>query len=190
MNEFKQLLDQTNSKRIKVYFNLTELMNITGLSIRALKYRMLTVKEKYNGIPSLLTKVDRTWRIHYSIVNEFEPKYNLKYKTEYTYNWISMATWNPKFQYDEKYHVEVVAQIKKQLPNNKISYSIELDARGVNHTHIITDVATKELNKIVTSIIRNYIEDPSECRVQVETIYNKYCLVEYIKKAPVSNGVL
>jgi hypothetical protein len=186
----KQLLEEANDTRLKIYFNLTELMDITGLSIRALKYRMLMVKRKYEDVPTLLSKENKQWKIHYSIIREFEPKYNLKTKTVYTYNWASMATWNTKFNYDCKYHVEIVAQIKKQLPVNVLSYTIETDSRGFNHTHIISDAETHILNNAVTSTMKRFIENPKEYKILVEPIYNKYSAVKYIKKAPLLSGVL
>lgn len=190
MKDYNQLLNETNDTRLKVYYSLTELMELTGMCARALKYRMLTVKKKYEGVPSLLSKKDRTWKIHYTIVNEFDPKYNIKSKTIHNYNWTTMATWNPKFNYDVKYHQELINQIKEQLPNNVVSYTVETDGRGVNHAHIISDADMKQLNDAVTLTIRKYIEDPYECRVLVEPIYNKYSAVEYLKKAPLTSGIL
>jgi len=190
MKEFNELINETNDTRLKVYFNLTELKNITGMSIRALKYRMLIVKKKYEGVPALLNMKNRTWKIHYTIVNEFEPKYNLKNKTIHTYNWTSMATWNPKNNYDTSYHIEFVNQIKTQLPYNVISYTVEVDGRGVNHTHLISDAETLELNKAVTSTLSKFIEDSKEYRIQVEPILNKYSAVEYLRKAPLASGII
>jgi hypothetical protein len=190
MKRFNELINETNSNRIKKYYNLSQLEELTGMSIRALKYRMLDVKEKYKYIPSLLAKKNRQWQIHYTIVKEFEPKYNTKTKTIYTYNWVSMATWNPLYNYDIKYHVEVVNQIKKELPDNTILYSVEADNRNINHTHIVSDADTDELNKAVTSTLKRYIENEKEIRVLVESVYNKFSTIEYIKKAPLTSGVL
>lgn len=190
MKRFNQLLDETNDTRLKIYFNLSELKEITGLSDRALKYRMLYVKKKYNEVPSLLAKKDRKWKIHYSIVNEFEPKYKIKNTTAYNYNWESMATWNPKFNYDEAVHTTLVNEIKKKLPTNKISYAIEKDGRGTNHTHIVSDANVPELTNAVNETIRKYIGDSKDCRVLVENIYNKYSAIQYIRKAPLSFGTL
>jgi hypothetical protein len=190
MKEFKKLLNETNDTRLKIYFSLSELKEITGLSIRALKYRMLKIKLKYEGVPSLLYKKCRTWNIHYTVIKEFFPQYNTKVKTLYTYDWVSMATWNPLFNYDINYHLELVNQIKSKLPNHTISYAVEIDNRGVNHTHLISDADTKDLDNAVTSTIREYIENPYECRIEIEPIQNKYSAVEYLKKAPLSSGLL
>jgi hypothetical protein len=49
MKEFNVLINETNDTRMKRYYNLSELVKITGMSTRALKYRMLDVKKKYGG---------------------------------------------------------------------------------------------------------------------------------------------
>ena len=56
LKDYYGALDTINDSRLKIHFNLTELMSITGLSIRTLKYRMKEVKKKYINIPSLLSK--------------------------------------------------------------------------------------------------------------------------------------
>ena len=188
MKYYNELLNETNDTRLKIYFSLSDLVEITGLSIRSLKYRMLKVKERYLEVPSLLRKENRVWRIHYTIVKEFDPKYNIKTKTIYNFNWVSMATWNPKDNFDVKYHVEIVKQIKKQLPESLVSYAVEIDGRGINHTHLISNVETHELNKAVTTTIRKFIEDPKQCKILVQSIDNKYSSVEYLRKAPISMG--
>ena len=190
LKDYYGSLDTTNDKRLKLYFNLTELMSITGLSIRTLKYRMAIVKKKYINIPSLLSKKRIEWQIHYSLIKEFMPKYNIKTKTLHNYNWESTATWNPQYNYDVEYHTEIVNQIKAQLPNNILSYAVETDSRGINHTHVISDAQKHELYKAVSSTILKFIENPKECQIYCETIHNKYSAVEYIKKAPLKNGVL
>ena len=45
-NRFNELINETNSYRIKKYYNLSQLEELTGMSIRSLKYRMLDVKQK------------------------------------------------------------------------------------------------------------------------------------------------
>jgi hypothetical protein len=68
-----KLLNEINKTRIKIYYNLNELSDITGLKTRALKYRMLEVKEKYTDITHLLRKEGRSWKIHYTLIIEFMP---------------------------------------------------------------------------------------------------------------------
>lgn len=190
MKKFYDLIDETNENRIKVYYCLSELEKITGMSPRALKYRMLEVKRKYCDVPSLLSKKDRKWQIHYTIVDEFKPKYNTKNRTIETFNLKSIATWNPKYNYDVKYHIELIKEIKQQLPKNILIYTVEVDSRGINHTHLVTDAETNELNKAVMTTLKKYILDKNEIQVKVDIIINKFSTIEYIKKAPVVFGAL
>lgn len=190
MKEFNTLINKTNGNRIKVYYNLSEIEKLTGLSIRALKYRMLDVKKKYAGVTSLLNKENREWRIHYTLVDEFNPKYKTKNRVVETYDLKASATWNPKFNYDVKYHYELIKEIKQQLPKNIISYAVELDSRGINHTHIVSDADALSLNSAINNTIRKYLLSESEIQILVEPIRNKHESVEYMKKAPIISGTL
>lgn len=190
MKELNQLINKTNSSRMKLFYNLSELEQEIGMSNRAVKYRMLYVKKKYKDVPSLLSKKNREWHIHYTLLDEFLPKYNLKNKNIYTFNWISMATWNPKFNYDIKYHVEIVNQIKKELPENTISYAVELDSRGFYHTHLISDAETSTLRNAVNSTLLKYVENPKEIQALVEPIIKKCSAVTYLRKNPQACGII
>lgn len=190
MIDFKRLINDTNEKRIKVFYNLTELEGLTGLSTRALKYRMLVVKKKYKEVPSLLSKKNREWQIHYTIVEEFIPKYKTKNRVVSTYDLKSMATWNPKCNYDVQYHLEVIKEIKEQLPDNIITYVVEKDGRGVNHTHIVSDATTLNLNTVLNNTLRKYMTDEEGIQILVEPITNKFSTIEYIRKAPIASGTL
>lgn len=190
MNNIKQIINQINGNRIKKYFNLTQLEEITGLSPRALKYRMVTVKKKYKDMPNLLHRKKREWQIHYTIVDEFNPKYNLKKKTLFTQNWESMVTWNPKHNYDCDYHYELVSQLKKRLPENTFVYAVEKDGRGVNHTHIISNASVSELSDATDSVMKTYIQTPSEMRIKIEPLIKKYSALEYIRKMPQIGGII
>jgi hypothetical protein len=158
------------------------------MSKRSIKYRMLKVKKKYESIPSLLKKENRQWLIHLTLVDEFLPVYNLKSKTPYTLDWKSVATWNPLLAYDVEYHVELVQQIKVLLPENIISYAVELDSREINHTHLISDAEPEILDEAVKKTLKKFIGNPKEYRLEVAPIMNKYCIVEYMKKAPMASG--
>ena len=70
------VINEINKSRIQVYYNLNELIPITGLKARALKYRMLDVKQRYAETPHLLNKEGRSWKIHYTLIIEFMPKYS------------------------------------------------------------------------------------------------------------------
>ncbi len=190
MKEFNRLINQTNETRVKIHYTLAELESLTGMSLRALKYRMLEVKEKYKEVPSLLSKKYRKWQIHYTIVDEFKPKYNTKNRTIETFDLKSIATWNPKYNYDVKYHLQLIKEIKEQLPQNVLTYTVEVDARGINHSHIVTDAETFILNNAINTTLRKYLLDKSDVQIKVEPIKNKFSTVEYIKKAPIIYGIL
>lgn len=187
MIKFKEIINETNGKRIKHYFNLTQLVEITGLSIRSLKYRMLTVKEKYKDVPNLLHKEGREWRLHYTIVSEFLPKYKTNKATIYNHNWESITTWNTKNSYDIKYHKAIIDEVVSELPNNKIAYTIEKDKRGINHVHLISDVPVEILNTTIKTTLSKYLTLKRECWIQTNTINNKFSVIEYIKKASITN---
>jgi hypothetical protein len=190
--QFNQLINQTNESRLKKFYNLSELQELTGMSLRSLKYRMLTVKIKYEGVTNLLTKKEKQWQIHYSLITEFLPKYKTKNRTIYSFQWESLATWNPLNRYDIAYHVEVINQIKHRIPNNTIAYTVELDSRNVNHTHIISDAKQADLEQAINEVFQMLLgkQMKKEVRVEVEPIYDKYRAIEYIRKAPLASGII
>ncbi|MDB5228908.1 MAG: hypothetical protein JWN78_3101 [Bacteroidota bacterium] len=191
-----ELLDKLNSGKMKKFFKLNQLKEITGLQDRALKYRMLYVKNKYIDIPSRLKKLGRSWQIHYSIVYEFFPKRKRIETTVYTYPWANIVSWNPENNYDAAYHEELIQQIKKQLPNNKILYAIELDSRQVKHVHFITDAQKVDLDKAVNDTLDLFMSHKiankvrKEYKLEINKIYHKYNVVDYLRKAPVASGII
>ena len=145
--KYNQLLNESNKKRSNTYYQLNQLTEITGLSLRMLKYKMLKVKDKYEGVTSLLEKDGKQWKIHHSIINEFMPINKRKSNDETSYQWSSFVTWNPFQNYDADYHVELIKEIKSNLPENTIKYTIELDKRGFNHVHFISDAEVSKTKK-------------------------------------------
>jgi len=190
MKEFDNLINQTNESRIKVYYNLAELEKLTGMSIRALKYRMLEVKNKYKDVPTLLSKKYRQWHIHYTIVDEFMPKYNTKGRTIETFDLKTIATWNPQFNYDVKFHLQLIKEIKEQLPTNLITYTVELDSRGYNHTHFVSDADPNKVHLAIKKTFGKYLLGKTDIQFEIEPIKNKFSTMEYIKKAPIASGTL
>lgn len=184
-----KLVNESNKNRSNIYYKLNQLTTITGLSLRMLKYKMLNVKEKYAGVTNLLKKEGKCWQIHHSIVNEFMPINKRKSIDNTNYSWTSFVTWNPFENYDADYHVVLLNEIKKKLPNNIIKYTIELDRRGVNHVHFISDAITSILKKIVDEVILKYF-NWYEITYQVAAINNKYSSNEYLQKAPIRKGIL
>lgn len=191
-----ELLDRLNSGKVKKFFKLKQLKEITGLKDRALKYRMVDVKNKYAGIPSLLNRTGRSWQIHYSIVYEFFPKTKRVDTTVYTYPWANIVSWNPENNYDAAYHEELIQQIKGQLPSSKILYAIEMDKRQVKHVHFITDASKSDLEKAVNDTLNVFMSHKiantvrKEYKLEINKIYHKYNVVDYLRKAPLASGII
>ena len=187
--QYNQLVNESNKKRSNNYYQLNQLTEITGLSPRMLKYKMLIAKDKYEGVTNLLKKEGRNWQIHHSIINEFMPINKRKSNDESSYQWSSFVTWNPFQNYDADYHVELIKEIKSNLPDNTIKYTIELDKRGFNHVHFISDAEVSKTKKMVEKVIFKYLSW-FEVSYQVTEIKNKFSSDEYLQKAPVRNGLL
>ena len=124
------------------------------MSIRSLKYRMKVVKEKYSNMPSLLNKVGNKWQIHNTIIStEFMPKYKKKQTNIMNHQWETLITWNMANSYDIKYHQQLITEVKDELPSVNIGYVIELDGRGVNHIHALTDGFKDEVQTAVVNVL-------------------------------------
>ncbi|MEW4925195.1 hypothetical protein [Algibacter sp. 2305UL17-15] len=63
-------------KKYKTYYTSVEVMELYQISERTLRYRLKQLKEKYKKQPSLLSKENKKWKIHYSILEHFAPKRN------------------------------------------------------------------------------------------------------------------
>jgi hypothetical protein len=184
-----KLVNDSNKNRSNIYYKLNQLTIITGLSPRMLKYKMLKVKEKYNGVTSLLEKDGKQWKIHYSLINEFMPINKRKSYTENNYDWQSFVSWNPFQNYDKEYHQELIYQIKNEMPDNYIKYTIEIDSRGYNHVHFITDGKLHLVKKIVENVIYKYFSW-NEITFEATAIINKYSSVNYTNKAPILTEII
>lgn len=178
--EFNELLNECNKVRVKVYYQLKDLEVITDLSKRSLLYRMKKIKLKYMGVSRLLFKKGRSWQIHYTLIDEFMPKYK-KGSNIFNYGWKSFITWNLKNNYDVAYHKHLISEIRNLIPNSIFIFSIERDKRGVHHLHAITDVNISYASKYVMGVLNNYLK-PFEFIAQIAEVNNKYSAVTYIKK--------
>lgn len=187
--KFNELINNANSKKYKTYYKLNQLPKITGLSIRMLKYKMIKIKEKYDGVTSLLEKDGKQWKIHYSIINEFMPINKRTSFTENNYDWQTFVSWNPFENYDKEYHQELIYQIKNEMPDKYIKYTIEQDKRGYNHAHFITDCQLLETKTIVENVIFRYFSW-HEITFEVTNIINRYSSVNYTNKAPIITEII
>jgi hypothetical protein len=102
---------------------------------------------------------------------------------------LSFVTWNPFQNYDVDYHIELIKEIKNELPDSTIKYTIELDRRGYNHVHFISDTTYSEMKKVVDEVVLKYFKW-FEVTYQITEIKNKFRSENYLQKAPVRNGVL
>ena len=178
----KEVINNINSSRAKIYYQLNQLQTITGMSIRSLKYRMKEVKKKYLDIPTLLNRDSNKWQIHYTIINEFMPIYKKKHTNIMNHRWETLLTWNMLDSYDVKYHQQLISEVKDELPAVNIGYVIELDGRGVNHIHALTDGCKDEVEVAVASVLEKYI-GTTQYRWQVEKINNHSSVTNYLLKS-------
>ena len=58
----------------KTYYTSVEVMELYQISERTLRYRLKQLKDKFKKQPSLLSKENKKWKIHYSILEHFAPK--------------------------------------------------------------------------------------------------------------------
>lgn len=180
--ESKKIINGLNENRIKVFYQLNQLMPITGMSIRSLKYRMKKVKEKYSDMPNLLKRNGRTWQIHYTIIDEFMPVYKKAITTINNHKWETLVTWNTKDSYDIKYHIQLVNELKREIPYANIAYVIEQDGRGNNHIHAITDGYLIPVTNATNKVLSKYLLNEYNCKYQIENINKRYSITSYLQK--------
>lgn len=188
MSKLNKLINECNAKRVGIYYNLSQLTTLTGLSPRMLKYRIKKVKSKYVDTPTLLSKVGRSWRIHYTIIHEFLPIRTHKSRTTLTnFKWNTMATWSMKSNYTLSYHDQLIKEVSDAMIKHSIYYTIELDKRGCPHVHLVSDAPQTTIQQAIKRVLDTYLS-PKEYRLLVSQIDNKPSVIGYLKKAPISNG--
>lgn len=178
----KEIINNINSSRIKRYYQLNQLEEITGLSPRTLKYRMKSVSKKYANMPNLLMRNGRAWQIHYTIIDEFMPIYTKSQTTLLNHKWETLVTWNMKDNYDVKYHTQLINEVKEKLPTFNIAYVIEKDGRGFNHVHALADGFNDEVTIAVSDVMGKYVSK-SDYRLQIEQINNISSAIIYLQKS-------
>jgi hypothetical protein len=170
------------------YYQLNQLMSITGLSQRMLKYRMLKVKDKYKDFKELLFRKSNKWQIHHSIINEFMPLRKKVISLSNSTDWICFVTWNTIENYQIDYHVQLLKLIKEKLPlGTKIKYVIEKDKRGVNHVHFLTNATINETIKCVNQVLYQFF-NWYEIMTKVTEINDLDSVQNYLAKAPIKSG--
>jgi hypothetical protein len=177
-----ETINNINKNRVKIFYQLNQLGEITGLSPRTLKYRMKLVSKKYADMPSLLIKNGRAWQIHYTIIDEFMPIYTKSQTTLSNHKWETFVTWNTKDNYDVKYHIQLITEVKEKLPSCNIAYVIETDQRGYNHLHALADSLNDEVKEAVSDVMGKYV-NKGDYRLQIEKINNRTSVTSYLKKS-------
>ena len=61
----------------KIYYEFKDVLELTNISERTFRYRIKELKDKYKNNPELLYKKQHSWKIHVSILFEFNPKYKI-----------------------------------------------------------------------------------------------------------------
>lgn len=181
IEEHCNVINEINKSRVQIYYRLNQLGSLTGLKDRALKYRMKKIKEEYKHMPNSLRFVGRAWEIHYTLIDKFRPKYKRKETTVANHEWETLLTWNLKDNYDVKYHIQLIEEVKILLPSVNIAYCIERDKRGFNHIHALLDEHKEKVEVAVAKVLGMYL-DKNYYRSQIENLYNYYSVVSYIQK--------
>lgn len=174
-------INKINGTRSKIFYRLNQLNNMTGMSERSLKYRMKIIKEIYKDVPSLLRRTGRSWEIHYTLIDQFLPKYKKNQTNLTNHKWETLVTWNTLDNYDVLYHIQLIKEVKEQLPSANIAYVVEKDERGVNHIHAITDEFKDNLEVAVAAVLEKYLAK-KDYRSQIEKINNKNSITSYLRK--------
>lgn len=178
---FTEAIRKLQEKRAKIYYSLKSLEKITSLSPRSLKYRMKLIKKKYEGDEFSLSKKGKQWNIHFTLINEFLPKYKGKRESIYAEKWITEFSWNLKNSYDYNYHSKLIELIKVNLGKYKIGFCIEKDERGYYHVHGISVASRNKVLDSVKKILSQFL-DNKENRIKVNEVRDKYFYIEYMKK--------
>lgn len=150
-------------------------------SERTFRYRIKELSDEYKDVPSLLHKKNRKWKIHYSLVDRFQPKYQPREFTLYNLNWKSFITWNTKEHYDNDYHQQLINEVLESVPDSNFFSAIEKTKRGVNHVHMVSDASPNEIEMIINNILQRYI-NKGQYVLEVTEVIKKSQSINYLKK--------
>jgi hypothetical protein len=177
----EQLEHFYSDRKRKKYYSTEEIKALSGISERTLRYRLKELAKRYEAVPSLLLKKNRKWQIHYTVVDEFMPKYEPRTYTLSNYPWKSFITWCMVDDFDEQYHLYLIMEVEKALPENAFYFTIEKTKKNVNHVHMISDAESETIKNKVTEILNQYLQ-PIHYRLLVENIINRSQIISYLKK--------
>ena len=177
----KQLHKYFNELKMKIYFSSTDVMNMTGISLRTLRYRIAELKEKYKGVKSLMFQKGNRWNIHNDIVGEFLPKYEPRWKNLYNINWQSFITWSTLNNYDMDYHKQIADELALNNPGSRFYYVLERTDNGKYHAHLLSTGDVKTIEESLRKILSGYIPY-FEYRMEVSEVRNKVMAINYLQK--------
>lgn len=181
--EFNDLLNRYHDNHLQRYFNLKELMPITGMKDRQIKKQVKIISQRYQGATNLIEKAGREWKIHYSIVDVFMPK-KRRQETLYNQHWNTFLTINPMTNGNRlKLFDEFIREFNSLFPSSysysaiESSYSNKLHNQ---HIHIVSTMASDEIVAKTNDLIELYF---GKAVVRYESVMNRYMSLQYLKKA-------
>lgn len=177
----KQLHRYFNELKMKTFFSSTDVMNMTGISLRTLRYRIAELKVKYKGVTSLMFQKGNKWQIHNNIVGEFLPKYEPRWKNLYNINWQSFITWITLNDYDMDYHRQLADDLASKNPSIRFYYVLERTENGKYHAHLLSTGDVKTIEGSLRKILSDYIPY-FEYRMEVSAVRNKVMAINYLQK--------
>lgn len=170
------------------YYTLKEILSLVDLKERALKYRMLRVKNKYKNNNKLLYKKGRNWNIHESIVFEFDRK--KKSKIDDDFHKQSFVSVSPDGNYSIESMVEVINETYRLLKHLreglKIRYYIEQGlSADTYHLHFIVNLSSS-----YGSVIKRASEHFIAANIDIRPVFLERNLIMYLEKEVKTKGVI
>lgn len=169
------------NNELKTCYNSDDLVKITGISERTLRYRISQMHETLGDSNSTMFKIDGNWHCHYTVAYHFLPKYKSRNVTLYNLPWKNFITWVPKNDYDLEYHNQLIDMVQTHFSDSPLLSSIEKTERGINHVHMVSTLDLNILNSVITGILNEYIQ-PKNYRLEIEPIRDKISTINYVLK--------
>ncbi len=172
--------------RLEDYYTTRQLIKITGVSERTIRYRISKLKVKYQGLSRYMYKENDQWFISKLIVDEFYSRYKPRKATRYNQPWQSFITWVMRDSYDDDAHNFLIQAVKEKFPNKDMNkewcFVIEKTKRGVNHVHGLSMLHHEELFGKVYQVIKDAGIPETEYDVLVGEVENRHCAEKYLRK--------
>jgi hypothetical protein len=184
---YHEHLEFFNSKhREQDYYTVKQIIKITGVSERTVRARITKLKIEYLGMPNMMIKGEKGWRISKLIVDKFYSKYKPQKTTRYNQKWQSFITWVMRDNYDDNAHNYLIKKVKESFPDQHVDrnwcFVIEKTKRGVNHVHGLSLLNHEELFDKIYQVIRDSGIPENEYDVLVGEVYNRHCAERYLRK--------